>query len=116
MILVTGHRRESFGEGFQQICRALAKLATDKLMARTRLSAATISWTSGQLSVSREDNIRREIAAAAEYKRRVASGEIAPAQRPLLILSLQVKARKSLTIAPGLTLNARCSGIKQWSS
>jgi UDP-N-acetylglucosamine 2-epimerase (non-hydrolysing) len=26
MILVTGHRRESFGEGFQQICRALAKL------------------------------------------------------------------------------------------
>jgi hypothetical protein len=36
---------------------------------------------------------------------------IAPAQRPLLILSLQVKARKSLTIAPGLTLNAPCSGM-----
>jgi UDP-N-acetylglucosamine 2-epimerase (non-hydrolysing) len=27
MILVTGHRRESFGEGFLQICRALATLA-----------------------------------------------------------------------------------------
>jgi len=27
LILVTGHRRESFGEGFQQICRALARLA-----------------------------------------------------------------------------------------
>jgi UDP-N-acetylglucosamine 2-epimerase (non-hydrolysing) len=27
MILVTGHRRESFGEGFQRICDALAKLA-----------------------------------------------------------------------------------------
>jgi UDP-N-acetylglucosamine 2-epimerase (non-hydrolysing) len=26
LILVTGHRRESFGEGFQQICRALARL------------------------------------------------------------------------------------------
>ena len=26
LILVTGHRRESFGEGFQQICRALAEL------------------------------------------------------------------------------------------
>jgi UDP-N-acetylglucosamine 2-epimerase (non-hydrolysing) len=26
LILVTGHRRESFGEGFQQICRALAML------------------------------------------------------------------------------------------
>ena len=25
LILVTGHRRESFGEGFQQICRALAR-------------------------------------------------------------------------------------------
>ncbi|MFC4346734.1 non-hydrolyzing UDP-N-acetylglucosamine 2-epimerase [Kordiimonas lipolytica] len=27
VILVTGHRRESFGEGFQRICDALAKLA-----------------------------------------------------------------------------------------
>lgn len=27
MILVTGHRRESFGEGFQQICQALLRLA-----------------------------------------------------------------------------------------
>jgi UDP-N-acetylglucosamine 2-epimerase (non-hydrolysing) len=27
MILVTGHRRENFGEGFLRICRALAKLA-----------------------------------------------------------------------------------------
>lgn len=27
MILVTGHRRESFGEGFQQICQALAMIA-----------------------------------------------------------------------------------------
>jgi UDP-N-acetylglucosamine 2-epimerase (non-hydrolysing) len=27
LILVTGHRRESFGEGFRQICRALARLA-----------------------------------------------------------------------------------------
>lgn len=27
MVLVTGHRRESFGEGFEQICRALATLA-----------------------------------------------------------------------------------------
>jgi UDP-N-acetylglucosamine 2-epimerase (non-hydrolysing) len=26
MILVTGHRRESFGEGFRQICQALARL------------------------------------------------------------------------------------------
>lgn len=26
LILVTGHRRESFGEGFQQICRAIARL------------------------------------------------------------------------------------------
>jgi len=26
MILVTGHRRESFGEGFRQICNALARL------------------------------------------------------------------------------------------
>lgn len=28
LILVTGHRRESFGEGFQNICRALRDLAT----------------------------------------------------------------------------------------
>ncbi len=27
LLLVTGHRRENFGEGFRQICRALAKLA-----------------------------------------------------------------------------------------
>lgn len=27
MILVTGHRRESFGAGFEQICKALARLA-----------------------------------------------------------------------------------------
>jgi UDP-N-acetylglucosamine 2-epimerase (non-hydrolysing) len=27
LILVTGHRRESFGEGFERICRALAELA-----------------------------------------------------------------------------------------
>lgn len=27
MILVTGHRRESFGEGFEQICQAIAELA-----------------------------------------------------------------------------------------
>jgi UDP-N-acetylglucosamine 2-epimerase (non-hydrolysing) len=27
LILVTGHRRESFGEGFQAICRALSRLA-----------------------------------------------------------------------------------------
>lgn len=27
MILVTGHRRESFGEGFEQICAAIAELA-----------------------------------------------------------------------------------------
>lgn len=27
MILVTGHRRENFGEGFEQICRALADIA-----------------------------------------------------------------------------------------
>jgi UDP-N-acetylglucosamine 2-epimerase (non-hydrolysing) len=27
MILVTGHRRENFGEGFENICRALAELA-----------------------------------------------------------------------------------------
>ena len=27
MILITGHRRESFGKGFQQICRALRQLA-----------------------------------------------------------------------------------------
>ncbi len=28
VILVTGHRRENFGEGFKQICLALAKIAT----------------------------------------------------------------------------------------
>jgi len=28
MILVTGHRRENFGEGFQSICRALRSIAT----------------------------------------------------------------------------------------
>lgn len=28
MILVTGHRRESFGDGFERICQALATLAT----------------------------------------------------------------------------------------
>ncbi len=28
MILVTGHRRESFGEGFKQICQALAMIAS----------------------------------------------------------------------------------------
>lgn len=28
LILVTGHRRESFGEGFKDICRGLAKLAS----------------------------------------------------------------------------------------
>src|SRR5689334_3369694 len=27
LILVTGHRRESFGRGFEMICRALARLA-----------------------------------------------------------------------------------------
>lgn len=28
MILVTGHRRESFGRGFEEICHALADIAT----------------------------------------------------------------------------------------
>jgi UDP-N-acetylglucosamine 2-epimerase (non-hydrolysing) len=28
LVLVTGHRRENFGEGFEQICRALARIAT----------------------------------------------------------------------------------------
>ena len=28
MILVTGHRRENFGDGFDQICHAIADLAT----------------------------------------------------------------------------------------
>jgi UDP-N-acetylglucosamine 2-epimerase (non-hydrolysing) len=27
MVLITGHRRESFGEGFENICRAIAELA-----------------------------------------------------------------------------------------
>jgi UDP-N-acetylglucosamine 2-epimerase len=27
LLLVTGHRRESFGQGFEDICRALAELA-----------------------------------------------------------------------------------------
>jgi UDP-N-acetylglucosamine 2-epimerase (non-hydrolysing) len=29
VVLVTGHRRESFGEGFEQICRAIAQLAVE---------------------------------------------------------------------------------------
>jgi UDP-N-acetylglucosamine 2-epimerase (non-hydrolysing) len=29
MILVTGHRRESFGDGFERICQALAKIGRD---------------------------------------------------------------------------------------
>lgn len=29
MILVTGHRRESFGDGFERMCRALATIASD---------------------------------------------------------------------------------------
>ncbi|NMV21314.1 UDP-N-acetylglucosamine 2-epimerase (non-hydrolyzing), partial [Vibrio parahaemolyticus] len=29
LILVTGHRRESFGGGFERICEALAKTAQD---------------------------------------------------------------------------------------
>jgi UDP-N-acetylglucosamine 2-epimerase (non-hydrolysing) len=29
MVLITGHRRESFGEGFQNICEAIAKLASE---------------------------------------------------------------------------------------
>ena len=29
MILVTGHRRESFGRGFEQICHALAEIAAN---------------------------------------------------------------------------------------
>lgn len=29
LILVTGHRRESFGDGFERICSALAKIAVD---------------------------------------------------------------------------------------
>lgn len=29
MILVTGHRRESFGEGFEKICTAISKIAAD---------------------------------------------------------------------------------------
>ncbi|WP_412971489.1 non-hydrolyzing UDP-N-acetylglucosamine 2-epimerase [Glaciecola sp. MF2-115] len=29
LILVTGHRRENFGDGFENICKALAKVATD---------------------------------------------------------------------------------------
>lgn len=28
-VLITGHRRENFGEGFEQICRAIAKCAAD---------------------------------------------------------------------------------------
>lgn len=35
IILVTGHRRESFGEGFEQICRAISRIAErhkDKLI------------------------------------------------------------------------------------
>jgi len=30
LILVTGHRRENFGEGFEQICRALAEIASTR--------------------------------------------------------------------------------------
>lgn len=29
MILVTGHRRENFGEGFERICKTLVRIATD---------------------------------------------------------------------------------------
>jgi UDP-N-acetylglucosamine 2-epimerase (non-hydrolysing) len=29
VVLITGHRRESFGEGFEQICRAIAQLAAE---------------------------------------------------------------------------------------
>lgn len=29
MVLVTGHRRENFGDGFERICRALGRLAAD---------------------------------------------------------------------------------------
>ncbi len=29
LVLITGHRRESFGEGFENICKAIATLATD---------------------------------------------------------------------------------------
>ncbi|MDB5868353.1 MAG: hypothetical protein JWP96_685 [Polaromonas sp.] len=29
LVLVTGHRRENFGEGFEQICQALARIAKD---------------------------------------------------------------------------------------
>ncbi|WP_099332742.1 non-hydrolyzing UDP-N-acetylglucosamine 2-epimerase [Actinomyces minihominis] len=29
IVLVTGHRRESFGDGFQQMCAAISRLATD---------------------------------------------------------------------------------------
>ncbi len=30
LILITGHRRENFGDGFESICRALAEIAEDK--------------------------------------------------------------------------------------
>lgn len=29
LVLITGHRRENFGEGFEQICRAIARCAAD---------------------------------------------------------------------------------------
>ena len=29
VVLITGHRRESFGQGFENICRAIARLASD---------------------------------------------------------------------------------------
>ena len=28
MVLITGHRRENFGQGFQDICQAIGTLAT----------------------------------------------------------------------------------------
>jgi UDP-N-acetylglucosamine 2-epimerase (non-hydrolysing) len=34
LILVTGHRRESFGLGFEHICHALAEIASSMTMCR----------------------------------------------------------------------------------
>ncbi len=43
MILVTGHRRESFGRGFEQICHALAEIAAQNEDVQIRLSGTSQS-------------------------------------------------------------------------
>ena len=59
MVLVTGHRRESFGEGFENICRALGRIAELEDVADRELIGLPVRCRVEGATRSLSDHVRR---------------------------------------------------------